>query len=95
MAETSIQVAGQTATLARPETFAPRTLAEALKFADLLIESKMLPKSYKDATAATIVVALQFGMELGLQPLQSLQNIASINGQPGIWGDAALALVLA
>ncbi len=94
MSETAIQVAGSPTALARPETFAPRTLSEAMKFADLLIESKMLPKSYKDATAATVVVALQFGMELGLQPLQSLQNIASINGQPGIWGDAALALVL-
>jgi hypothetical protein len=94
MADTSLQVVGPTTALARPETFAPRTLDEALKFADLLIESKMLPKSYMDKPAAAIVVAIQFGMELGMQPMQSLQNIANINGQPGVWGDAALALVL-
>ena len=94
MADNAIQVAGQTTALARPETFAPRTLQEALQFADLLIQSKMIPKSYVDKPAAAIVVAIQFGMELGMQPMQSLQNIASINGQPGVWGDAALALVL-
>lgn len=94
MADTAIQVAGSQTAIAKPETFAPRNLQEALKFADLLIESKMIPKSYADKPPAAIVVALQFGMELGLQPMQSLQNIANINGQPGIWGDAALALVL-
>lgn len=91
---TTLAVVQPQTQLARPETFAPRTLDEAMKFADLLIQSGMLPKSYAGKNAATIVVALQFGMELGMQPMQSLQNIANINGQPGVWGDAALALVL-
>ena len=65
-----------------------------MKFAALVLESGLCPKSYVGKPPASIVVALQFGMELGMQPLQSLQNIASINGQPGVWGDAALALVL-
>jgi hypothetical protein len=94
MADNAIQVVAPSTALAKPETFAPRTLQEALQFADLLIESKMLPKSYLDKPPAAIVVAIQFGMELGMQPMQSLQNIANINGQPGVWGDAALALVL-
>lgn len=54
----------------------------------------MIPKSYVGKSPAAIVVALQFGMELGMQPMQALQNIANINGSPGVWGDAALALVL-
>jgi hypothetical protein len=33
------------------------------------------------------------GSELGLNPIQSLQNIAVINGKPSIYGDALLALV--
>jgi hypothetical protein len=94
MPDTSIQVAGTSTVLTRPETFAPRTLDEALKFANIVLESGLIPKSYVGKSPAAIVVAIQFGMELGMQPLQSLQNIASINGQPGVWGDAALALVL-
>jgi hypothetical protein len=34
-------------------------------------------------------------MEVGIQPLQAMQNIAVINGRPSIWGDAMLALVRA
>jgi hypothetical protein len=40
-----------------------------------------------------VLVAIQWGREVGLGPLQALQNIAVINGRPSIWGDAALALV--
>lgn len=54
----------------------------------------MVPKSYVGKSPAMVVIALQFGMELGLQPMQSLQNIANINGNPSIWGDAALALCI-
>jgi hypothetical protein len=94
MADNALQVQAPSTALARPETFAPRTLQEALQFADLLLESGMIPKSYVGKSPAAIVVALQFGMELGMQPMQALQNIANINGSPGVWGDAALALVL-
>lgn len=40
-----------------------------------------------------MLVAFQMGAELGLRPLQALQNIAVINGRPCLWGDAMLALV--
>jgi hypothetical protein len=36
---------------------------------------------------------VQWGAELGLGPLQAIQNIAVINGKPSIYGDAAMALV--
>ncbi|MFW8695518.1 hypothetical protein ACOI9Y_33635, partial [Mesorhizobium japonicum] len=39
-----------------------------------------------------ILVAIQWGMELGLQPMQAMQNIAVINGRPSLWGDAVIAL---
>ncbi len=40
-------------------------------------------------------VAMQMGAELGLSPMASVQNIAVINGRPGIYGDAALSVVRA
>lgn len=72
----------------------PRSLAEALQFADLLSKSDMVPKEYA-GKPGNILVAVQWGAEIGLKPLQAMQNIATINGRPSLWGDAALALVRA
>lgn len=77
------------------ETFAPRTVNEALTFAELILDSGMAPKAFAKGPVAAIVVAIQYGMEVGLQPMQALQSIAVINGQPTLWGDGALALVMA
>jgi hypothetical protein len=38
---------------------------------------------------------MQWGMEIGLKPLQALQSIAPINGKPNLYGDAGKALLLA
>jgi hypothetical protein len=54
----------------------------------------MVPKTYQ-GKAADILVAVQMGAELGLKPIQALQNIAVINGKPSVYGDALLALVQA
>lgn len=70
----------------------PTNLAEAMKIADILANSDFVPKDYQ-RKPGNILVALQWGAEIGLQPLQALQNIACINGRPAIWGDAMLALV--
>ena len=34
-----------------------------------------------------------WGCEIGLQPLQAFQNVAVINGNPTLWGDALVAVV--
>lgn len=73
-------------------SFAPRTFAEALQFAELLANSDLVPKDYR-GKAGNIVAAVQWGYELGLHPLQAIQNIAVINGRPSLWGDAAIALI--
>jgi len=70
------------------------TVADMMRLADLLAQSEMVPPDYRDKPA-NVFLALQWGQELGLGPLQALQNIACINGRPSIWGDAALALVQA
>lgn len=72
----------------------PSTLAEAMEYAKLIANSEMVPKDYQ-GKPGNVLVAVQMGGEVGLKPLQALQNIAVINGRPCIWGDAALALVKA
>jgi hypothetical protein len=75
-----------------PTSLAPKTMAEATEFAKLIAQSNMVPAAYK-GKPADVLVAVQWGAELGLAPLQALQNIACINGKPSVYGDAALALV--
>jgi hypothetical protein len=72
----------------------PRTLEEAMKFADIMAKSSIVPKNYQ-GKPADVLVAVQMGSEIGLKPMQSLQNIAVINGKPSIYGDALIALVQA
>lgn len=70
----------------------PRDFGEAMEFARLMASSDMVPKDYK-GKPANVIVAVQMGQELGLNPMQALQNIAVINGRPCLWGDAVLAIV--
>jgi hypothetical protein len=74
--------------------FAPQTLTEAMEFSKLLADSTMVPKQYQ-GKPQDVLVCCQWGQELGLAPMQALQNIAVINGKPSVYGDAAMALVQA
>lgn len=65
---------------------------EAHKTAKLLADSDMVPKDFK-GKPGNVLAALQWGHELGLSPMQALQNIAVVNGRPCIWGDLMIALV--
>jgi hypothetical protein len=69
-------------------------LGEAMKFAEMIAKSTMVPKDYV-GKAENILVAVMMGAELGLKPFQAMQNIAVINGRPSIWGDATLGLIQA
>lgn len=70
----------------------PQTLDEAMQFAGVMAKSSIIPKDYQ-GNPGNILVAIQWGQEIGLSPLQAMQSIAVINGRPSIWGDAMLALV--
>lgn len=72
-------------------SLSPRNLDEAMKYAELLAKSSFVPKDFK-GKPGDILVAVQMGAEMGLPPIQSLQNIAVINGRPSVWGDSALAI---
>ena len=78
----------------RPYSLAPRTFEDALRFAAMIAKSDLAPKDYK-GKPENCLIAMQMGAELGLAPMQSLQNISVINGRPSVWGDAMLAVVLA
>jgi beta-phosphoglucomutase-like phosphatase (HAD superfamily) len=80
--------------IAQPSGFAlePKSLTEAMEIAKMLSDSSMVPACYRGKASDTLV-AMMMGKEVGLNPIQALQNIAVINGKPSIYGDAMLALV--
>lgn len=70
----------------------PQTLSEAMQYSEMMAKSQIIPKDYQ-GKPENVLVAVQWGHEIGLPPLQAMQNIAVINGRPSLWGDAVLALV--
>jgi len=69
----------------------PHGIEEAIRLAKIMAASGLMPKSIE--TPEAVFVAMQMGAEIGLSPMASVQNIAVINGRPGIYGDAALAII--
>ena len=67
------------------------SIEDAFRFSVAVVKSGLAPKGFQSAEA--VMIAIQHGAEIGLPPMASLQSIAVINGRPGIFGDAALALV--
>ena len=68
-----------------------RTASDVRSMAMLVVGSDLCPKQYrnkpKDAT-----IAILAGQAVGFAPMQSLQNIAVINGRPSMYGDGPTAL---
>jgi hypothetical protein len=67
---------------------------ELVQFAQMAAKSALVPTEYR-GKPESIMLAVQLGSELGLAPMQSIQNIAVIGSRPTVWGDAMLALVQA
>ena len=69
------------------------------RFATMVLASDLAPSQYRKGSqaqqVANVCVALQYGLELGLSPMQSLQGVAVINGKPTVYGDALLGLCYA
>lgn len=70
----------------------PQDVDEVWRFAIMIKQAGMAPKSLDSPEKITI--AIMTGLEVGLKPLQAVQGIAVINGNPSIWGDAAIGLVM-
>jgi hypothetical protein len=54
----------------------------------------MVPKGYRKRPS-DVLVAIQLGMELGLPPMAALHSIFVANGQPSLYGDGFLAVIMA
>jgi len=67
------------------------TFDEMWRFAKAVAASGLAPKDMQKPE--TLLVAIEMGLEVGLTPMQAIQNIAVINGRPGLWGDAIPGLV--
>jgi hypothetical protein len=82
----------QSGKLSRIAAFTPTNLTEAIALSKLIAGSELAPKDFK-GKPANCLIAMQMGAEVGLAPMQALQNIAVISGRPSLWGDAALGVV--
>lgn len=69
------------------------SLDDIFRMADWIANSDFAPKDYR-GKVENCVVAIEYGMELGLQPMAAIQNIAVVNGRPTLWGDAVPALCM-
>ena len=67
------------------------SLTELGRLADALVAGQMAPKG---SNKATVVVAMLYGMNVGLSPLQAIQHVAVINGRPSLWGSGIAAVIL-
>lgn len=67
-----------------------RNVGEAAGFAQLMAQSGTLPKGISPQFATIAIVA---GAPLGLNPFESVQSIAVINGRPSLYGDAFKGVV--
>jgi hypothetical protein len=89
--------AGQAVAAPRYRGVVLEGMDDSLRMAKVIVASGMAPKSYftnanVDPVAA-VFTAMQLGAEIGLTPMAAVQNIAVINGKPGLYGPAMLAVV--
>lgn len=63
----------------------------AWKACEFIASSSFCPKEFR-SKPGDVLCAIQYGTEIGLQPMQALQNVAVINGKPCVYGDTLLAL---
>lgn len=73
----------------------PQTFNEQMRFAEVISQAKgMLPRSY-EGNPANVLVAIQYGASLGIEPMAALQNIDVIQGTPTLSAKAVAAMVRA
>lgn len=86
MEEEKKEVAEITASTMMPTTFNNR-----YTMSKILASSGLMPNGMD--TAEKVCVALQYGYELGLSPMVSVNNIAVVNGKPTLGTDIMHAIV--
>lgn len=69
-----------------------QAMGNAKQLADALCDTDMVPVMYR-GKPGNAAAAILFGNELGLDPIQSLQNIFVVHGSPAIYARTAVALL--
>jgi hypothetical protein len=69
-------------------------LGEAIRLADVIADTEMVPAALRGRPAAVVAVVLA-GHELGLGPMQSLAQVHLINGRPSLAAEAMRGLAMA
>lgn len=72
---------------------APKSIEEAWRLSKFIAASELVPKGYQ-GRPSDVLVAIQYGMEVGLPPMAALHSIFVTNGRPQLWGDGLLAVVM-
>jgi len=90
--KTSLSVVEKSGAESQYTGFVPKTFEESMKISSMIANSDLCPKDFK-GKPESVFLAIQMGADLGLKPMQAIQNIAVINGRTCIWGDAALAVI--
>lgn len=70
-----------------------QTMQDMIDFCKIVSESGLAPRGME--TPQKLFIAVAMGAEVGLSPMQSVQNIAPINGRPSLYGPIAIGLVQA
>lgn len=73
------------------KTAMPDTFNNRYTMSKILASSGLMPKGMD--TPEKVCVALQYGYELGLSPMVSVNNIAVVNGKPTLSADCMHAIV--
>jgi hypothetical protein len=74
-----------------PRGVAITSLQELIWFGEMVERSRLAPVGMN---AAGVSVCVQYGMELGISPLQSIMGMQVVKGKVGLSGDLAKALVI-
>lgn len=72
--------------------YAPTNLVEAKEMAKMISQSSFVPNIYRNKPV-DVLLAMQMGESVGLNPLQSLQSIAVVNNLPTLYGAGAMAII--
>ena len=72
--------------------FSEKNFLHYMQVAETLAKSTLVPKNMQNKPS-DILIAMELGNTLGIPYMQSLQDVAVINGRPTLYGDALLSVV--
>jgi hypothetical protein len=74
------------------------SMKQVMAMAKHYLRAGMIPRGLEgrtpSETESRVAVAIEYGMNIGLTPLQALANVLIVNNRPCLWGDALMSLVL-